>query len=60
MITLTSSSGETDQATVRRTESQDVYSIIKLKTRFTEKTFGNVNVIYLLWLFSHLGKNCVQ
>ncbi|XP_053567984.1 cilia- and flagella-associated protein 61 [Bombina bombina] len=48
MITLTSVSGAKEVVTVRRTESLDVHGIIKLKTKFSEQVFGNVNVIYLL------------
>ncbi|KAM4041905.1 cilia- and flagella-associated protein 61 isoform 2-T2 [Anomaloglossus baeobatrachus] len=48
MIILTSESGTTTVVTVRRTESQDVQGISKLKTSITQRLFGNVNVIYLL------------
>ncbi|CAJ0962440.1 unnamed protein product [Ranitomeya imitator] len=48
MTILTSESGTTAVVTVRRTESQDVHGISKLKMAFTQRVFGNVNVIYLL------------
>ncbi|XP_075719086.1 cilia- and flagella-associated protein 61 isoform X2 [Rhinoderma darwinii] len=48
MTILTSESGATEVVTVRRTESLDVHGISKLKTVFTQRVFGNVNVIYLL------------
>ncbi|XP_073413522.1 cilia- and flagella-associated protein 61 isoform X1 [Dendrobates tinctorius] len=48
MTILTSENGTTAVVTVRRTESQDVHGISKLKMPFTQRVFGNVNVIYLL------------
>ncbi|XP_040285627.1 cilia- and flagella-associated protein 61 [Bufo bufo] len=48
MTVLTSESGTTEVVTVRRTESLDVHGISELKTVFTQRVFGNVNVIYLL------------
>lgn len=48
MTILTSESGASEDVTVRRTESIDVHGISKLKAVFTQRVFGNVNVIYLL------------
>ncbi|NWV28409.1 CFA61 protein, partial [Origma solitaria] len=48
MATLTSSRGDTEVVTARRTESCDVPGIISLFTPFTERLFGRIDVTYLL------------
>uniref|UniRef100_A0A8C3SFZ9 Cilia and flagella associated protein 61 n=1 Tax=Chelydra serpentina TaxID=8475 RepID=A0A8C3SFZ9_CHESE len=48
MTAVTSARGRTEVVNARRTESHDVSGIISLVTYFTEKTFGRINVIYLL------------
>uniref|UniRef100_A0A8C5J3D7 Uncharacterized protein n=1 Tax=Junco hyemalis TaxID=40217 RepID=A0A8C5J3D7_JUNHY len=48
MATVTSSSGNTEVVTVRRTESQDVPAIISLFSSVTEDVFGRMDVPYLL------------
>uniref|UniRef100_A0A674JG05 Cilia and flagella associated protein 61 n=1 Tax=Terrapene triunguis TaxID=2587831 RepID=A0A674JG05_9SAUR len=48
MTAITSARGNTEVVNVRRTEAHDVSGIISLISYFTEKTFGRINVIYLL------------
>ncbi|CAM4540638.1 unnamed protein product [Lepidochelys olivacea] len=48
MTAITSARGRTEVVNARRTESHDVSGIISLIRYFTEKTFGRINVIYLL------------
>nr|XP_032651794.1 cilia- and flagella-associated protein 61 isoform X3 [Chelonoidis abingdonii] len=48
MTAITSARGNTEVVNVRRTESHDISGIISLSSYFTEKTFGRINVIYLL------------
>ncbi|KAF2981067.1 hypothetical protein EK904_002257 [Melospiza melodia maxima] len=50
MATVTSSSGNTEVVTVRRTESRDVPAIISLFSSVTEDVFGRMDVTYLLEL----------
>ncbi|XP_066402206.1 cilia- and flagella-associated protein 61 [Molothrus aeneus] len=50
MATVTSSSGNTEVVTVRRTESRDVPAIISLFSPVTEDVFGRMDVTYLLEL----------
>ncbi|XP_054485392.2 cilia- and flagella-associated protein 61 isoform X4 [Agelaius phoeniceus] len=50
MATVTSSSGNTEAVTVRRTESRDVPAIISLFSPVTEDVFGRMDVTYLLEL----------
>ncbi|NXR04832.1 CFA61 protein, partial [Sagittarius serpentarius] len=48
MTTITSSRGNTEVVSARRTESHDVPDIIGLFSHFTEVVFGRIDVIYLL------------
>ncbi|XP_074844491.1 cilia- and flagella-associated protein 61 [Carettochelys insculpta] len=48
MTSIKSARGNTEVVNARRTESHDVSGIISLVRYFTEKTFGRINVIYLL------------
>ncbi|KAM9316787.1 cilia- and flagella-associated protein 61 [Gastrophryne carolinensis] len=48
MTTLTSTTGTTEEVTIRRTESLEVHLISELKTASSQNIFGNVNVVYLL------------
>ncbi|NXS86992.1 CFA61 protein, partial [Erpornis zantholeuca] len=48
MATVTSSRGNTEVVTARRTEAHDVPSIIGLFSYFTEDVFGMIDVPYLL------------
>ncbi|KAM6082825.1 cilia- and flagella-associated protein 61 isoform 2-T2 [Chlamydotis macqueenii] len=48
MATITSSRGNTEVVSARRTESHDVSDIIGLFSRFTEAVFGRIDVMYLL------------
>ncbi|KAM6355899.1 LOW QUALITY PROTEIN: cilia- and flagella-associated protein 61 [Podargus strigoides] len=48
MTTITSSRGNTEVVSVRRTESHDASSIISLFSHFTEAVFGRIDVMYLL------------
>ncbi|XP_074983371.1 cilia- and flagella-associated protein 61 isoform X2 [Caretta caretta] len=48
MTAITSARGRTEVVNARRTESHDVSGIISLIRYFTEKTFGRINVVYLL------------
>ncbi|KAM7117624.1 cilia- and flagella-associated protein 61 [Ciconia maguari] len=48
MTTITSSRGNTEVVSARRTESHDVSDIIGLFSRFTEVVFGRIDVMYLL------------
>ncbi|RLW07121.1 hypothetical protein DV515_00004288 [Chloebia gouldiae] len=50
MATVTSSRGNTDVVTARRTESHDVSGIISLFSPVTEDLFGRIDVTYLLEL----------
>lgn len=50
MATVTSSSGNTEVVTVRRTEARDVPAISSLFSPFTEDVFGRIDVTYLLWV----------
>ncbi|XP_068042386.1 cilia- and flagella-associated protein 61 isoform X4 [Anomalospiza imberbis] len=50
MATVTSSRGDTDVVTARRTESHDVPGIISLFSPVTEDLFGRIDVTYLLEL----------
>ncbi|KAM3674749.1 cilia- and flagella-associated protein 61 [Ammospiza maritima maritima] len=50
MATVTSSSGNSEVVTVRRTESRDVPAIISLFSSVTEDVFGRMDVTYLLEL----------
>ncbi|XP_039915481.1 cilia- and flagella-associated protein 61 isoform X4 [Hirundo rustica] len=50
MATVTSSRGNTEVVTARRTESQDVPGIISLFSPVTEDLFGRIDVTYLLEL----------
>ncbi|KAF6284179.1 cilia and flagella associated protein 61 [Rhinolophus ferrumequinum] len=48
MSILTSPRGKVEVVHCRRTESQDVYCIKNLIRQFTQKLFGQLNIIYLL------------
>ncbi|OWK03358.1 hypothetical protein Celaphus_00007588 [Cervus elaphus hippelaphus] len=48
MSVLTSPRGKVEVVHCRRTESQDIYCIKNLIRKFTQKLFGNLNIIYLL------------
>ncbi|XP_045151111.1 cilia- and flagella-associated protein 61 [Echinops telfairi] len=48
MSVLTSPRGKTEVVHCRRTESQDIFCIKNLIRKFTQKLFGNLNIIYLL------------
>ncbi|XP_049630284.1 cilia- and flagella-associated protein 61 [Suncus etruscus] len=48
MPILTSPRGKVEVVHCRRTESQDICCIQKLIRKFTQKLFGNLNIIYLL------------
>uniref|UniRef100_A0A8C5X985 Cilia and flagella associated protein 61 n=1 Tax=Malurus cyaneus samueli TaxID=2593467 RepID=A0A8C5X985_9PASS len=48
MATVTSSRGDTEVVTVRRTELRDIPSIIGLFSPITEDLFGRIDVTYLL------------
>ncbi|NWV60616.1 CFA61 protein, partial [Malurus elegans] len=48
MATVTSSRGDTEVVTVRRTELHDIPSIIGLFSPITEDLFGRIDVTYLL------------
>ncbi|XP_042645319.1 cilia- and flagella-associated protein 61 [Tyto alba] len=48
MTTITSSTGNTEVVSARRTESYDVSDIIGLFSHFTEAVFGKIDVMYLL------------
>uniref|UniRef100_A0A8C0F6I3 Cilia and flagella associated protein 61 n=1 Tax=Bubo bubo TaxID=30461 RepID=A0A8C0F6I3_BUBBB len=48
MTTITSSTGNTEVVSARRTESHDVSDIIGLFSHFTEAVFGRIDVMYLL------------
>lgn len=48
MATVTSSRGNTEVVTARRTESHDVPGIISLFSPVTEDLFGRIDVTYLL------------
>lgn len=48
MATVTSSRGNTDVVTARRTKSHDVSGIISLFSPVTEDLFGRIDVTYLL------------
>nr|XP_031360161.1 cilia- and flagella-associated protein 61 isoform X1 [Lonchura striata domestica] len=50
MATVTSSRGNTDVVTARRTKSHDVSGIISLFSPVTEDLFGRIDVTYLLEL----------
>uniref|UniRef100_A0A8D0FV77 Uncharacterized protein n=2 Tax=Strigidae TaxID=30459 RepID=A0A8D0FV77_STROC len=48
MTTITSSTGNTEVVSARRTESHDVSDIIGLFSHFTEAVFGRIDIMYLL------------
>ncbi|XP_019329974.1 PREDICTED: cilia- and flagella-associated protein 61 [Aptenodytes forsteri] len=48
MTTITSSRGNPEVVSARRTESRDVSDIIGLFSHFTEVVFGRIDVMYLL------------
>ncbi|NXP54719.1 CFA61 protein, partial [Heliornis fulica] len=48
MATITSSRGNTEVLSARRTESRDVSDIVGLFSHFTEVVFGRIDVTYLL------------
>ncbi|NXJ98620.1 CFA61 protein, partial [Corythaixoides concolor] len=48
MTTITSSRGNTEVVSARRTESHDISDIIGLFRHFTEVVFGRIDVMYLL------------
>ncbi|KFQ92308.1 Uncharacterized protein C20orf26, partial [Nipponia nippon] len=48
MTTITSSRGNTEVVSARKTESHDVSDIIGLFSHFTEVVFGRIDVMYLL------------
>ncbi|NXI57394.1 CFA61 protein, partial [Chloroceryle aenea] len=48
MTSITSSGGNTEVVSARRTESRDVSDIIGLFSHFTEAVFGRTDVMYLL------------
>nr|XP_009671407.1 PREDICTED: uncharacterized protein C20orf26 homolog [Struthio camelus australis] len=48
MTAITSSRGNAEVVSIRRTESHDIPDIINLISNSTEKVFGRINVTYLL------------
>ncbi|XP_040467757.1 cilia- and flagella-associated protein 61 isoform X2 [Falco naumanni] len=48
MTTVTSSRGNTEVVSARRTESRDISDIVSLFSHFTEVVFGRIDVTYLL------------
>ncbi|XP_054677587.1 cilia- and flagella-associated protein 61 isoform X1 [Grus americana] len=48
MTTITTSRGNTEVVSARRTESHDASDIISLLSHFTEIVFGSIDVMYLL------------
>ncbi|NXO60101.1 CFA61 protein, partial [Aramus guarauna] len=48
MATITTSRGNTEVVSARRTESHDASDIISLLSHFTEIVFGSIDVMYLL------------
>ncbi|XP_038288894.1 cilia- and flagella-associated protein 61 isoform X3 [Canis lupus baileyi] len=56
MSVLTSPRGKVEVVHCRRTESQDIYCIKNLIRKFTQKLFGKLNIIYLLFNHFHREK----